>query len=141
MRCVRVAKRFCRIADRMVAGRQVFRHPSCRERHKILGKLSTFYCHHNASIEQILRDLRRAADGIAPAEYAAEAEPFLASLPPRTGPAPSAARPTVRLPAPSQASGRHRSGPCPLSEILPEVLLRLGVKLVQSSPKGETDLT
>ena len=28
--CVRVAKRFCRIAYQMVAGGQVFRHPSCR---------------------------------------------------------------------------------------------------------------
>jgi hypothetical protein len=137
VRCVRVAKRFCRIAYRMVAGRQVFRHPSCRERHKILGKLSTFYCQHNTQIEQILRDLRRAADWIPPGEYAAEAEPFLASLPPETGPAP----PAPPRAAPSQASGRRRSGPCPLSEILPEVFLRLGVKMVQSSPKGETDLT
>ena len=137
IRCVRVAKRFCRIAYRMVAGRQVFRHPSCRERHKILGKLSKFYCEHDTQIDQISHDLRRAADWIPPGEYAAEAEPFLASLPPRTSPAPSA----PRLPAPSPASGRRRSGPCPLSEILPEVLLRLGVKRVQSSPKGETDLT
>jgi hypothetical protein len=28
--CVRVAKRFCRIAYQMVAGGQVFRHPSCQ---------------------------------------------------------------------------------------------------------------
>jgi transposase len=83
------------------------------------------------------RGLGRAADWIPPAEYAAEAEPFLASLPPGTGPAPS----VPRRAAPSQASARCRCGPCPLSEILPEVLLRLGVKMVQSSPKGETDLT
>ena len=30
--CVRAAKRFCRIAYQMVAGRQVFRHPSCQHR-------------------------------------------------------------------------------------------------------------
>ncbi len=33
---VRAAKRFCRIAYRMVARRQVYRHPSCQERHYIL---------------------------------------------------------------------------------------------------------
>src|SRR5262249_14744235 len=44
---VLAAKRFCRIAYRMVAGRQVFRHPSCRERHYILEKLSIFYSEHD----------------------------------------------------------------------------------------------
>ena len=39
--CVRVAKRFCRIAYQMVAGGQVFRHPSCQKRDSILHKLST----------------------------------------------------------------------------------------------------
>ena len=43
---VRAAKRFCRIAYRMVAGRQVYRRPSCRERHYILAKLSVFYIEH-----------------------------------------------------------------------------------------------
>src|SRR5262249_15095232 len=44
VRCVRVAKRFCRIAYRMVAGRQVFRHPSCPERQKHPGELIPFHC-------------------------------------------------------------------------------------------------
>jgi hypothetical protein len=38
------------------------------------------------------------------------------------------------------ANGR-RSGPRPLSAILPEVLLRLGVRMVESSAPGETDPT
>src|SRR5258706_862311 len=55
--CVRAAKRFCRIAYRMVAGRQVFRHPSCRERHYIIEKLSTFHVEHETPMDQVLRDL------------------------------------------------------------------------------------
>jgi transposase len=141
VQCVRAAKRFCRIAYQMVAGRQVFRHPSCRPRHKILEKLINFYTVHDTHMNQILRDLRAAADWIPSAEYAAEAEPLLAALGSPTSPEPAAAdakpRGTVRPPATS----RRRSGPRPLSEILPEVLVRLGVKMVQSSPKGETDLT
>ena len=38
--CVRAAKRFCRIAYQMVAGGQVFRHPSCQKHDAILRKLS-----------------------------------------------------------------------------------------------------
>jgi transposase len=139
VQCVRAAKRFCRIACQMVAGRQVFRHPSCRERHKILEKLINFYIVHDTQMDQILRDLHAATAWIPAAEYAAEAAPLLAALGPPTSPAPAGAeaRPGVR----PQASSRRRTGPRPLSEILPEVLVRLGVKMVQSNPKGETDLT
>jgi transposase len=141
VQCVRVAKRFCRIAYQMVAGRQVFRHPSCRERHKILEKLINFYMVHSTQMNQILRDLHAATAWIPAAEYAAAAAPLLAALgsPTSSDPATAAANPhrTVR----PQASSRRRSGPRPLSEILPAVLVRLGVKMVESNPKGETDLT
>jgi transposase len=140
-RCVRVAKQFCRIVYQMVAGRQVFRHPSCQKRHKILDKLSKFYIANETSIEQVLRDLRAAVDWIPPAEHAAEAEPLQAALRLPTGNDPSVAEAKPHRAAQAQASGRRRSGPRPLSEILPEVLLRLGVKMIQSSPKGENDLT
>jgi transposase len=134
VRMVRAAQRFCRIAYHMVAGRQVFRHPSCRERHSILGKLFIFYSEHETPAEQVLRDLRTAADWIPEAEYAAEAERLPAGPPP----APAArSRPAARPPVPS---GR-RTGPRPLSAILPEVFLRLGVKMIQSSASGETDPT
>ena len=141
-RVVRAAKRFCRIAYRMVAGRQVFRHPSCRERHYILEKLSMFYSEHETPLEQVLRDLRAAVDWIPRAEYAAEAERLQAGLPSaprrpgrcRGGPTPPS-RATAEL-EPDVEPGRVRS-----SAILPEVLLRLGVTMVESSPSGETDPT
>ena len=78
---VRAAKRFCRIAYRMVAGGQVYRHPGCRERHYILAKLSMFYIEHETPLEQVSRDLRAAVDWIPRAEYAAEARPLEAGSP------------------------------------------------------------
>ncbi len=118
---VRAAKRFCRIAYQMVAGKRVFRHPSCQKRDKILHKLNMFYAKHETSLDQIMRDLQAAVKWIPAAEHAAEAEPIRAALP--------------------RASSRRRSGPRPLSEILPELLLTRGVPIVESSPKGENDLT
>ncbi len=138
---VRAAKRFCRIAYRMVAGRQVYRHPSCRERHYILAKLITFSIEHETTLEQVSRDLRAAADWIPEAEYAAEARMLEAGLPsaPRARTA-SATVPPEGTARPSISNGR-RTGPRPLSAILPEVLLRLGVTMVESSASGETDPT
>jgi transposase len=138
---VRAAKRFCRIAYHLVAGRQVFRHPSCRERHYILEKLSMFYMEHETSLERVSRDLRAAVDWIPQADYAAEAERLQAGRPPapRAGAAPAAAGPR-RSARPPSSKGR-RTGPRPLSAILPEVLLRLGVTMVESSASGETDPT
>jgi transposase len=140
IRHVRVAKRFCRIAYQMVAGRQVFRHPSCQQRHKILEKLSTFHGEHDTPIDQLLRDMNAAAAWIPPSEYAAEAEPFLASLPSAARADATATKSPPRPPARSQATSRRGTGPRPLSAILPELLLRLGVSMVQSSPE-ETGLT
>jgi hypothetical protein len=140
---VRAAKRFCRIAYRMVAGRQVYRHPSCRERHYILEKLFIFYSEHETPMEQVARDLRAAVDWIPAAEHAAEARRFQAGPPPAPAASASAAptaagsRPAARPPS----SNGRRSGPRPLSAILPELFLRLGVAMVESSASGETDPT
>ena len=61
--CVRVAKRFCRIAYQMVAGGQVFRHPSCQKRDAILRKLSIFHAEHGSSMAQVMS---RSASGRGP---------------------------------------------------------------------------
>ena len=90
---VRVAKRFCRIAYRMVAGRQVYRHPSCRERHYILEKPSKFSIEHETPMEQVLRDLSEAIKAIPAAEYAAEAKRLQASWPEAPAASPSAVAP------------------------------------------------
>jgi transposase len=125
----------------MVAGRRVYCHPSCRERHYILEKLSIFYSEHETPIEQVLRDLHEAINWLPPAEYAAEAERLGAARPPaRRAAASPATAPPCRPVAPPSSAGR-RTGPRPLSAILPELLLQLGVKMVGSSPSGEADPT
>jgi transposase len=118
---VRVAKRFCRIAFRMVAGQDVFRHPSCQERHTILNKLIKFHLAHETPMLEVMRDLQVATEQIPQREHAAEAVPLEVVL--------------------DRASSRQRTGPCRLGEILPAVLAKLGVTTVKSNAKGETDLT
>lgn len=118
---VKVGLRFCRIAYHMVAGRQVFRHPSLRERGYILDKLLAFHLEHQTPYEQIMRDLHHAAAWIPIKEHAAEAKPLADRL--------SATR-TAR-----------KKGPQPLAEILAIVLARLGVGMLPSKPSEERDLT
>jgi len=114
---VKVALRFCRIAFQMVAGRQVFRHPSIQGRHYILDKLSAFHRDHDTSMADVLRDLQAAIDQVPARDHAAEAKPLADEL--RT------------------IQDGHRRGPQPLADILPLVLARLGVGVVQSPESGE----
>jgi hypothetical protein len=118
---VKVGARFCRIAFHMVAGRQVFRHPSLRERGYILDKLLAFHVEHGTPYQDILPDLHQALNQIPKSEYAAEAKPL-----------------ADRIVA---ARERRKTGPQPLSELLAIVLARLGVGMLPLTPSGEKDLT
>jgi transposase len=77
---VKVALRLCRIGFQMVAGRQVFRHPSIQGRHYILNKLTAFHREHDTSMVEVLRDLQAAIGQVPPREYAAEAKPLQEEL-------------------------------------------------------------
>jgi hypothetical protein len=114
---VKVALRYCRIAYQMVAGGQVFRHPGLQGRHYILDKLSAFHRDHDSAAADWLGDLQAALAHVPPQEYAAEARPLHEEL--------------ERL-----LTGRRR-GPQLLGDILPVVLARLGVGVVQSTASGE----
>lgn len=114
---VKVALRFCRIAFQMVAGRQVFHHPSIQGRHYILDKLTAFHRAHDTGMAEVLRDLQAAVGQIPSREYAAEAKPLAEEL--------------------QKIQDGHRRGPQPLGDILPIVLARLGVGVVQSPESGE----
>jgi transposase len=114
---VKVALRFCRIAFQMVAGRQVFRHPSIQGRHYILDKLSAFHRDHDTGMAEVLRDLQAAVGQLPPREHAAEARPLADEL--------------------RKIQEGHRRGPQLLGDILPIVLARLGVGAVQSTESGE----
>jgi transposase len=73
---IKVGLRFCRIAFQMVAGRQVFRHPSIQGRHYILDKLTAFHRLHDTGMPEVLRDLQAAIGQIPPREHALEAKPL-----------------------------------------------------------------
>jgi transposase len=115
--CIKVALRFCRIAFHMVAGRQVFRHPSIQGRHYILDKLTAFHRQHDTGMLEVLRDLQAAIGQIPTREHAAEAKPLVDEL--------------------HKIQEGHRRGPQLLGNILPVVLARLGIGVVQSDESGE----
>jgi transposase len=114
---VKVALRFCRIAFQMVAGRQVFRHPAIQGRHYILDKLTAFHREHDTGMAEVLRDLQAAVAQVPPREHAAEARPLQEEL--------------------QRIHDGGRRGPQLLGDILPIVLARLGVGVVQSEESGE----
>ena len=114
---VQVGSRFCRIAFQMVAGRQVFRHPSIQDRHYILHKLSTFHLDHDTGMAEVLRDLHAAIEQVPPREHAAEAKPLQEEY--------------------RKIQDGRRRGPQPLADILPIVFARLGVGVVESPGSGE----
>jgi transposase len=116
---VKVGSRFCRIAYQMVAGRQVYRHPSSQQRGYVLRKLAEFHREHGTAMDQVMKDLDAAAGQIPSDQHRAESEPLVALL--------------------SQARRARSGGVRMLGEILPEVLARLGVHRVESSPSGEAD--
>ena len=114
---VKVGLRFCRIGFQMVAGRHVFRHPSIQGRHYILDKLTAFHREHGTGMVDVLRDLQAAIGQLPPREYAAEAKPLAEEL--------------------QRIQDGRRRGPQLLGDILPIVLARLGVGVVQSPESGE----
>jgi hypothetical protein len=114
---IRVGLRFCRSAFQMVAGGQVFRHPCIQGRHYILDKLSKFHQEHNTPVPELLRDLQAALGHLPPGEYRAEGQPLDEEL--------------------QRIDDGRRRGPQPLRDILPIVLARLGVGVVQSPESGE----
>ncbi len=114
---VKVGLRFCRIAFQMVAGRQVFHHPSVQSRHYILDKLTAFHRAHDTGMVEVLRDLQAAAAHVPLREHAAEAQPLQEEL--------------------HKIQEGRRRGPQWLGDILPLVLARLGIGVVQSQESGE----
>jgi transposase len=114
---IKVGMRFCRIAFQMVAGRHVFRHPCIQGRHYILDKLTAFHREHDTGMVDVLRDLQAAIGQLPRRAYAAEARPLAQEL--------------------RKIQDGRRRGPQVLGDILPIVLARLGVGVVQSTESGE----
>ena len=116
---VKIGVRFCRIAYQIVAGRQLFRHPSVQQRSYVLDQLIAFHREHETPMAQTLADLQAAIDQLPKDAYATEAQPLADEL--------------QRI-----QQGRRR-GPQLIGAILPIVLARLGGQPVQSQTSGEED--
>jgi transposase len=116
---VRVAGRFCRIAYHLVAGRMAFRHPCTQSRSYILCKLINFCIEHNIDISRTMKDLDAAVAQLPGAEHREEGAALAAEL--------------------DQLQKKRGSGPRSLAEILPAVLAKLGVKLINSPESGEAN--
>jgi transposase len=114
---VRVAGRFCRIAYQMVAGGRVFEHPCCRRRDYILSKMLKFQCEHDMPMDQAQGTLASAVEQLPHDQRPAEASPLVEEL--------------------EAAASRRGRGPCLIGELLPAVLAKLGVNLVESTSSGE----
>jgi len=105
---IRIAHRVARITYQLVAGRNVFAHPACRERHYVLSKLARFLREHHADDQTILKTLTDAGAQLPDHAVAEEID-------------------TLRKEAPSRPTGRHALG-----TILLELLEQLGQR-VQST--------
>lgn len=108
-----MACRFTRILYQIVAGKQVFCHPSQRERSYILDKLVDFHRQHGTTPEKILIDLSAARQQIPQTEHGNEAAPLQARY--------------------ERTQNRRRREPQPIGEVLLVVLARLGVGSLEST--------
>ncbi len=113
---VKIAKIFSRLAFAMVAGRQLFPHPCCQQRHYLLDKLLTFHLEHATPAPALHEDLDAAVQHLPSRARTDEAKPLRERL---------------------EELARQRRGPQPLAQILPLVLAKLGLLGVQSTAEGQ----
>jgi hypothetical protein len=118
---VRVAGRFCRIAYQMVAGGATYRHPSGRGHDYVLRKLMQFGIEHGIELREVMKILEAATGQLPDVAHGEEAEALQGEI--------------------DELRKKRGSGVRTLAEILPAVLVKLGVKLIQSEGSGEADRT
>jgi transposase len=112
---VKVAKSFTRIAYVIVRGNGPFRHECLQGNSYVIQKLHEFHVEHQTPVGQVLIDLRAAIEQMPTTQRAHEARPWQDER---------------------QRQAARRRWPQPLSEIILEVLARLGVETVQSTDEG-----
>jgi hypothetical protein len=115
---VKIACRFTRILYHMVAGQQVFRHPSCRQRDYILAKLLTFLRQHDVVPMHINTILHTTIEQLPMATHVEEAIPLQSLL---------------------QKNLARKKGPQPLGDLLTVILARLGSHDLQLKMSEEQD--
>jgi transposase len=113
---VKVAKIFSRLAFALVAGRQLFPHPCCQPRHYVLGKLLEFHTEHHTTPDQMRQDLAALVEQLPAKTRTEEAKPLRQRL---------------------DELAQRRHGPQPLANIIPFILARLGIDVLQSQNHEE----
>jgi transposase len=114
---VKVAKSFSRLAFVLLSGRCLVPHPACQPRHSICDKLLGFHCEHKTDLPCVLEDVARASGQLSDRTLQQERHMLQQEL--------------------DDPACRRRRGPQALAQIIPLVLARLGIRVVQSAPEGE----
>ncbi len=112
---VKVAKHFSRLAYAVVAGGQWFPHPCRQPRHYVLGKLLECHADHDTPLAEQRQDRENALAPFSATTRAEEATPLQERL---------------------EELAQRKRGPQPLAELIPSVLARLGVRLVESETES-----
>jgi len=112
VRC-RIAGRLAGTVFQMVAGRQLYRHPSRLDRGYVMEKLFAYHRQHQSPPHVIVRDLERAAEQLPPSSYAQEAAPLQGMY--------------------EKSRRARRRAAVPIGDLLVGVLARLGVSEVESN--------
>ena len=114
---VKLAKSFSRLAFVLLTGRRLFPHPACQPRHSICDKLLAFHCERQTDIQRALEDIERASAQLSGRTRQEERQMLQSQL--------------------EDPRCRRRRGPQALAQIIPLVLARLGMRMVQSQTEGE----
>jgi transposase len=115
---VKIAKSFSRLMLAMVSQRTIFAdHPACQTRHYVLDKLLEFHHQCGADMKVLLDDLDQASRHLTPKNRQQE----VAALQQRL-----------------KDIDDRRRGPVSLASIIPLVLARLGIAVVQSDVEGHS---
>ncbi len=114
---VKVSKSFSRLVFVMLTGRCLVQHPACQPRHSICDKLLGFHCERQTDIQCALADIERLSAQLSGRTQQEERQMLQNQLD----------DPRCR---------RHR-GPQAIGKIIPLVLARLGIRIVQSQIEGE----
>ena len=114
---VKVAKSFSRLAFVMLSGRCLFPHPACQPRHSICDKLMAFHCEHKTDIRLALQDIERVSAQLSGRTRQQEGQMLQSQL--------------------DDPRCRRRRGPQAIAKIIPLVLARLGIRMLQSETEGE----
>jgi transposase len=114
---VKVNKCFSRLAFVMLTGHYVHAHPACQPRHSIADKLMAFHCEHKTDLRHALEDIDQLSAQLSGRTRQGEIQMLQDQL--------------------ADPRCRRRRGPQALAKIIPLVLARLGIQMLQSPAEGE----